>query len=31
MDAQVPAAVVQERYERLTALVEETTYAENQK
>jgi tRNA-2-methylthio-N6-dimethylallyladenosine synthase len=31
MDAQVPAAVVQERYERLTALVEETTYAENQR
>jgi len=31
MDAQVPAATVQERYERLTALVEETTYAENQK
>ena len=31
MDAQVPAAIVQERYERLTALVEETTYAENQK
>jgi tRNA-2-methylthio-N6-dimethylallyladenosine synthase len=31
MDAQVPAGVVQERYERLTALVEETTYAENQK
>jgi tRNA-2-methylthio-N6-dimethylallyladenosine synthase len=31
MDAQVPAEVVQERYERLTALVEETTYAENQK
>src|SRR5580692_8526734 len=31
MDAQVPAAVVQERYERLAALVEETTYAENQK
>jgi tRNA-2-methylthio-N6-dimethylallyladenosine synthase len=31
MDDQVPAAVVQERYERLTALVEETTYAENQK
>jgi tRNA-2-methylthio-N6-dimethylallyladenosine synthase len=28
---QVPAEVVQERYERLTALVEETTYAENQK
>jgi tRNA-2-methylthio-N6-dimethylallyladenosine synthase len=27
----VPAEVVQERYERLTALVEETTYAENQK
>ncbi|MGH3179728.1 MAG: tRNA (N6-isopentenyl adenosine(37)-C2)-methylthiotransferase MiaB, partial [Streptosporangiaceae bacterium] len=31
MDEQVPAEVVQERYERLTALVEETTYAENQK
>ena len=31
MDDQVPAEVVQERYERLTALVEETTYAENQK
>jgi tRNA-2-methylthio-N6-dimethylallyladenosine synthase len=31
MDAQVPAATVQERYERLTALVEETTYAENRK
>jgi tRNA-2-methylthio-N6-dimethylallyladenosine synthase len=31
MDAQVPASVVQERYERLAALVEETTYAENQK
>jgi len=31
MDAQVPAAVVQERYDRLTALVEETTYAGNQK
>jgi tRNA-2-methylthio-N6-dimethylallyladenosine synthase len=31
MDGQVPAEVVQERYERLTALVEETTYAENQK
>ena len=31
MDAQVPAGIVQERYERLTALVEETTYAENQK
>ena len=28
---QVPAAVVQERYERLTALVEEVTYEENQK
>jgi tRNA-2-methylthio-N6-dimethylallyladenosine synthase len=27
----VPAEVVQERYERLTALVEETTYAENLK
>src|SRR5271156_1299197 len=31
MDGQVPAAVVQERYDRLTALVEETTFAENQK
>jgi len=31
MDGQVPAEVVQERYERLTALVEETTYAENQR
>src|ERR1700684_2443802 len=31
MEAQVPPAVVQERYDRLTALVEETTYAENQK
>jgi tRNA-2-methylthio-N6-dimethylallyladenosine synthase len=31
MDGQVPAAVVQERYERLTALVGETTFAENQK
>jgi tRNA-2-methylthio-N6-dimethylallyladenosine synthase len=31
MGDQVPAEVVQERYERLTALVEETTYAENQK
>jgi tRNA-2-methylthio-N6-dimethylallyladenosine synthase len=31
MDAQVPAVIVQERYERLSALVEETTYAENQK
>jgi tRNA-2-methylthio-N6-dimethylallyladenosine synthase len=31
MDGQVPAGVVQDRYERLTALVEETTYAENQK
>src|SRR5260370_21696296 len=31
MDAQVPADTVQERDERLTALVEETTYAENQK
>jgi tRNA-2-methylthio-N6-dimethylallyladenosine synthase len=28
---QVPAPVVQERYERLTALVEEVTWAENQK
>jgi tRNA-2-methylthio-N6-dimethylallyladenosine synthase len=31
MDAQVPAATVQERYERLTALVEETTYEQNAK
>ena len=31
MPGQVPAQVVQERYERLTALVEEVTYAENQK
>jgi tRNA-2-methylthio-N6-dimethylallyladenosine synthase len=31
MDGQVPADVVQERYERLVALVEETTFAENQK
>ena len=31
MDGQVPAGVVQERYDRLAALVEETTYAENQK
>jgi tRNA-2-methylthio-N6-dimethylallyladenosine synthase len=31
MDGQVPACVVQERYEQLVALVEETTYAENQK
>src|SRR5436190_17159636 len=31
MGNQVPAEVVQERYERLTALVEETTYAENRK
>ena len=30
MDAQVPAATVQERYERLAALVEETTYEQNQ-
>jgi tRNA-2-methylthio-N6-dimethylallyladenosine synthase len=29
MDGQVPARTVQERFERLTALVEETTYAEN--
>jgi tRNA-2-methylthio-N6-dimethylallyladenosine synthase len=29
MDAQVPKAVVQERYERLMAVVEETTWAEN--
>src|ERR1700678_2982529 len=31
LPGQIPAPVVQERYERLTALVEETTYAENQK
>ncbi len=31
MDGQVPARTVQERFERLTALVEETTYAENRK
>jgi tRNA-2-methylthio-N6-dimethylallyladenosine synthase len=31
MDGQVPAEVVQNRYDRLAALVEETTYAENQK
>jgi tRNA-2-methylthio-N6-dimethylallyladenosine synthase len=31
MDGQVPAGVVQERYERLTALVEDTSHAENQK
>jgi tRNA-2-methylthio-N6-dimethylallyladenosine synthase len=31
MEAQVPAEVVQERYDRLTALVEEITYAENRK
>jgi tRNA-2-methylthio-N6-dimethylallyladenosine synthase len=31
MDDQVPAEVVQDRYERLTALVEEITYAENRK
>ena len=31
MDGQLPKEVVQERYERLAALVEETTYAENQK
>ncbi len=31
MDGQVPAGVVQERYDRLAALVEETTYAENRK
>jgi tRNA-2-methylthio-N6-dimethylallyladenosine synthase len=29
MPAQVPAAVVQERYDRLTALVEEVSWAEN--
>jgi tRNA-2-methylthio-N6-dimethylallyladenosine synthase len=31
MDGQVPASVVQERYERLVTLVEETTFAENRK
>jgi tRNA-2-methylthio-N6-dimethylallyladenosine synthase len=31
MDGQVPAHVVQERYDRLVALVEETTHAENRK
>lgn len=31
MDAQVPKQVVQERYERLMALVEEVTWAENKK
>jgi len=31
MDGQVPAGVVQERYEHLVALVEETTFAENRK
>jgi tRNA-2-methylthio-N6-dimethylallyladenosine synthase len=31
MEAQVPADIVQRRYERLAALVEETAYAENQK
>jgi len=31
MDGQVPAPTVQERFERLTALVEETTHAENRK
>ena len=31
MDGHVPSSIVQERYERLAALVEETTYAENQK
>jgi tRNA-2-methylthio-N6-dimethylallyladenosine synthase len=31
MDDQVPADVVQERYERLTALVEETSLAENRR
>jgi tRNA-2-methylthio-N6-dimethylallyladenosine synthase len=31
MDGQVPASVVQERYERLVALVEQTSNAENQK
>jgi tRNA-2-methylthio-N6-dimethylallyladenosine synthase len=31
MDGQVPPSVVAERYDRLVALVEETTFAENQK
>jgi tRNA-2-methylthio-N6-dimethylallyladenosine synthase len=31
LPGQIPAPVVQERYERLTALVEEITYEENQK
>jgi tRNA-2-methylthio-N6-dimethylallyladenosine synthase len=31
MDSQVPAPVVQERYDRLVALVEEVGYAENQR
>ena len=31
MDAQVPAEVVQERYDRLVALVEDVTLAENQR
>ncbi len=31
MDDQVPAAVVQQRYDRLAALVEEVGYAENQR
>ena len=31
MPGQIPPGTVQERYERLTALVEEITYAENQK
>jgi tRNA-2-methylthio-N6-dimethylallyladenosine synthase len=31
MDAQVPAEVVQDRYDRLVALVEEVTLAENQR
>jgi len=31
MDDQVPADLVQQRYERLTALVEEITYAENRR
>jgi tRNA-2-methylthio-N6-dimethylallyladenosine synthase len=31
MDGQVPTSVVAERYERLTALVEETAHAENRK
>jgi tRNA-2-methylthio-N6-dimethylallyladenosine synthase len=31
MDGQIPPDVVQERYDRLVALVEETTFAENRK